>query len=766
MGRRWAKRRRPAPDDAPKVERAESQPLRGSATRDELIELIDQGKEAEALGLINRVWPKPGYGLQRLETLLELWPARAATELAKAPPEERDRPEVARALARRVLSLDDEVLDALEGIEAPWAEEVGLIRAASRAIGQGRDEEGREILRRVGLRSPFRQVRLFLRGLSAFYRGDDEEAARAWSRIDEDQIEAPLVRTLSLALDAPARPDNEGGKGGGSRLGSEILQAFGLGHVQPRLRLLEIYRLIASGRVNTALRAASRLGPDTAPHDFEGVRRDLASALLSSGLDISQVQIRLARALPPDEQDPDNARLMALVHEAENRWESAHELWMDVLLRMSRRKGVDEGYPTSWAIAAVIHHFGQIFQTMAQNDEDAHRSTSPFFSRRRYRSEYWETAYDQLNHALQIDFSNIKIWRTMIEVAGRLSDRREKARVLERFIKQFPDRPESLIAAAEEAAGRKAFDKGLRFARRAIELEPMSRPARTLEAALLRGKALKKLRGGDLKTARELLHQAAGVPHLPRSVSFETLAEAAAINLIQGEDEQARRFEREVLGTMGRPWSWSKHLLLALARLSQPPSRGRRRPQKMPHFALPPIDPPEETPTAEEVAEILSIDNESYASFEDELKSMLVRLINQAAERGGHLLRGPEDLLRALRWSREPEAKLRIAERGCEQAPKEPFFLIVRYETALELEHPPEAFATAEAELNKASDFLKQRLREVDNNFMELELSLEIRRYIRRCDHLRDRLRAHLRTKSGSTQKPKRKNGKQGDLPF
>ena len=72
---------------------------------------------------------------------------------------------------------------------------------ASALIEKGADEQAKEKLQAIGLKSPFLQWKLFLRGLSAYYQQDDERAIENWQRLDSTRWPFKLAAPLRFGID-------------------------------------------------------------------------------------------------------------------------------------------------------------------------------------------------------------------------------------------------------------------------------------------------------------------------------------------------------------------------------------------------------------------------------------------------------------------------------------------------------------------------------------------------------------------------------------
>src|SRR5690606_23514627 len=74
-------------------------------------------------------------------------------------------------------------------------------RAAFAHYEAGRDDAMLQALQGVGLRSPFLDWKLLLRGLSAYSRREDVRAVENWQRLDPHRLPARLAAPLRLAID-------------------------------------------------------------------------------------------------------------------------------------------------------------------------------------------------------------------------------------------------------------------------------------------------------------------------------------------------------------------------------------------------------------------------------------------------------------------------------------------------------------------------------------------------------------------------------------
>ena len=82
-----------------------------------------------------------------------------------------------------------------------------IVRAFAQ-VESRQDDNARETLQGISLRSPFLEWKYLLRGLQAFYQGQDARALENWQRLQPDRLPARLAAPLRILIDAriPACP--------------------------------------------------------------------------------------------------------------------------------------------------------------------------------------------------------------------------------------------------------------------------------------------------------------------------------------------------------------------------------------------------------------------------------------------------------------------------------------------------------------------------------------------------------------------------------
>src|SRR5262249_28189033 len=79
------------------------------------------------------------------------------------------------------------------------------VRLAFQQAEQGQDEPARATLQEIGLRSPFLEWKVLLRGLQAYYHSDDARALENWQRLAPDRVPARLAAPFRCQIDPAYR---------------------------------------------------------------------------------------------------------------------------------------------------------------------------------------------------------------------------------------------------------------------------------------------------------------------------------------------------------------------------------------------------------------------------------------------------------------------------------------------------------------------------------------------------------------------------------
>ncbi|MCB1000804.1 MAG: hypothetical protein KDB40_16030 [Acidimicrobiales bacterium] len=251
----------------------------------------------------------------------------------------------------------------------------------------------------------------------------------------------------------------------------------------------------------------------------------------------------------------------------------------------------------------------------------------------------------------------------------------------------------ALRRAAEACGDRKSWDKGLRYVRRAAELQPHDRELDALQARLLAGKARKKAKAGKDDAARALFAEARATPHLPSDVALDLAAQEAVFELRAGRVEAAEAVRDAALAVDPRPWLWLAYADLAYLQASGKTLRRLFFDPRFPYFLEATTTPP----TTEDFEAVLLLWQARRAKESRDM--VLRRVLDHAAVTATPTLSSARFVRLALEAVGSPEPCLALALQGLALDPTDVEFVIARYDMALVLKLPADAFATADDDL-------------------------------------------------------------------
>jgi tetratricopeptide (TPR) repeat protein len=229
----------------------------------------------------------------------------------------------------------------------------------------GRDEEAREALQGVGLRSPFLEWKLLLRGLQAYYQNDDARALENWQRLDAERLPARLAAPFRHAVDPGFRTAQPPATQAVLQQQFDRLQGSSL---LPQLRNLRA-ALANQESLAPAFRQAEALLPalrQEAPHLLPRLAACFYWAVLDGGPD-NIPRYQRVFGMPPD--DPNFNRLRALAYGRVPNPEQAHRHWHLYEQEIAAHPEVWVGSDAGLARGLIWNHMGEIAQHMPTEDQ-------------------------------------------------------------------------------------------------------------------------------------------------------------------------------------------------------------------------------------------------------------------------------------------------------------------------------------------------------------------------------------------------------------
>jgi tetratricopeptide (TPR) repeat protein len=379
------------------------------------------------------------------------------------------------------------------------------VREALAIYDAGDDAAARARIAAIGLKSPFLDWKLFVRGLVAIAGGDAVRALDNWSRLSADRLAGKIVAPLRSALDPTFRVAQ-------AAAAQATLQRRGdrlLGGLAPVLR--ELQRLLARTRLDDAFRHAKALMPALKREMLDAVERVadcFRAAIITRGEDEDIERYRRLFGAPAD--DPRLARLKALLHEERHLWPSAHAAW----------KQFDESVadnPT-WPAADRERARALVWCRMGHNAEQ--------FGNLRPRLEPGAEACYRRAAELGPDLAEPQ--ERLFEWLRRQGKTAAALSAGKRLVEQIPDHAAGLAAMADLFCEKGRSSEAVDYARRALAASPLDRPLRRKVAGVHCDRARSLAGAGKYAGAMKELAEAFRLTDGPREPGSTALAAVVA----------------------------------------------------------------------------------------------------------------------------------------------------------------------------------------------------------------------------------------------
>ncbi len=343
-----------------------------------------------------------------------------------------------------------------------------LVRAALEAVEAGRDEEASEKLRSVSRHSPFSDWRLFVRGLIAYYRGDNEAMAAAWDRLEPGRAAVQITKPLRALAESGSGKQSDFQSVDFLKAEKAVLGNAVLGD------LIELQRAVGAGKWKDTVAVLRRLRPALQRLDpalWSNVCSFLYRSLLLRGnaADLSQ----LKSWFDPPAIDPHWHRAKAMILEHEEGVLEADEHWRCYLNGLDQVLDIPPEQ-RSLARAMIGWHLGMLWVDEAISSQDDVFGTES----RAPDEDDLATAIDYLEPATKIAPDYAPAYRVLAEAYRHAGRRRNAVRTLERLLEQHPDDSDALLALADECRQQGDPLKARPFLERAANLKPLDREIR------------------------------------------------------------------------------------------------------------------------------------------------------------------------------------------------------------------------------------------------------------------------------------------------
>jgi tetratricopeptide (TPR) repeat protein len=467
-------------------------------------QLRSQGKSRDALGVLEAA--------QRLSDASPQWLGDVAAELALCGAAAQALALVDRlregnaggtpcAAARRVRGhvADVAVRDstARPSLTEALRGELGAILEAFRRTEIGDDEGARAQLQVIGLRSPFLEWKLFLRGLQAYYQGDDARALENWQRLDSERLPARLAAPLRFSIDAAfwsAQP-----------AATQAILQQQLENVHGSTLSAGLRELRAAMENKTTLGAAFRQAESLlpalrqqAPQLVSRLAKCMYWAVTNTGPE-DITRYRRVFGSPPD--DPDFHRLHALAHEKVGNREEAHHFWGLYEKDLATHPAILPDGQAGRARALVSLRMGQ--NAVAAQEEDEEPESFPYWDEPEPKRRRLQPSAEQcFGRAAELAPDLLEPCEALFRYHLEQEHWAKAEKAGRKLLERFPDHGPTLERLGDLVGGRGQTQEALRLLQAALHANPLDRHLRERLAAAHLNQARALACGGHVDEAR------------------------------------------------------------------------------------------------------------------------------------------------------------------------------------------------------------------------------------------------------------------------
>jgi tetratricopeptide (TPR) repeat protein len=523
---------------------------------------LGHGRDAQTV-LENAVNLDPGREWQEqvAEELAACGQVLRALELLRRFP---DSPAMPRVLAQAVdaaVSKGKSGRDLLP--EVLRAQFDAVVQAFAQAEA-GQDEACRTTLQAIGLQSPFLEWKVLLRGLLAYYQGDDVRALENWQRLNADRLPARLAAPLRFTIDGPYRTAQPPATQGRLQQQADRLQNSGL---VPSLRALQS-TLGQEGKLHQAFRQVESFLPalrQQAPHLVPRLAASFYWAIINVGgpEDIPRYQ----RVFPPPADDPKFSRLHALAYEHWQNLSEAHQCWREYEKEVAVNSQVWPGDQAQRVRALIWHHMG--INAASIPDKKEMEELPAFLRNHPDRPQPLEPSAEKcFEHSLELAPEQLETYEALFQLWQRKKKPAEAVKVGRRLLERFPEHVPTLEAMGDLRLKQQAFAEGLEFFQRALQANPLEKRLRDRVSHAHLLNARNHAEKGHFEEARAEYRAALALEEGKKSPTV--LCKWAACEFKAGSPEQAEDLLRQALEDPAKRLEVAFSMLIEAIRLKLP----------------------------------------------------------------------------------------------------------------------------------------------------------------------------------------------------
>jgi len=532
-------------------------------------------------------------------------------------------------------------------------------------LEQGQDEIVRELLQPIGLRSPYADWKLLLRGLLAYYHNDDLRACENWQRLDPARVPARLAAPFRAEIDpeyrnAQTQPAQKALQEQLQRLQSQPIDS----RIAPLAKALSNKDSLAS-----AMQIVEAILPELRVSAPQLVKR-LAACFYWGIRDTSSQDLHVyTRVFGRMDDDQEFNRLRAFALEQQDDWAGAHQAWADYEKEIAQNS---RNWPERQGLLARALIWQRMGDNAASLPNAKQRQQLPPFLRALsgLPEPLHPDAAACYTRALQLAPDLLEAHEGLFNYY--LNDENEAAALQAgmALLQQFPNHVETLEKLADLHLKKKRYAPALDLLQRALQHHPLDRQLRERLSDCQLSQAQYLAVQGQLDAARP--HYQSSLSYCEPTHQWSILCSWATCEIKAGNSSRAEELLAEVRakGTDNRLVSYA--LLVDATRLDLPnPIKTRYRKEFNTEIAKP-LTPAVALALVEYAARLVRLDVSYYGQ-----QTHTKKIVTQATQLDSMAYTEDQfrDLLTALyRLELPARTYKRLCRHGQETYPANPYF--------------------------------------------------------------------------------------------
>jgi len=349
------------------------------------------------------------------------------------------------------------------------AHKEAIVRAFAE-VHAGHDEQARAALQVIGLTSPFLEWKVLLRGLLAYYQGDDAKALENWQRLDPRRVPAQLAAPFRVGID-PAFHAAQSLEVRG-HLQEALDRVLGGGLVA---RLRTVQRHLADERqLPQAFRQVQQLLPrlqDGAPRLVPRLAACFFWAIVDHGYPEDLQRYLQVFAAPAE--DPELDRLEALALERRHQLADAHAAWQSYEQSLARRATALPPGHANGMRALVWRHMGENAGRMPDEKLRRRLQDLPFGDFDRLPRALKPNAETCFKRSLELAPDQVEAHDLLMR---HYLDARRPGKAIQagkQLLKKFPDHVPTLELIGDLCLKKENYPEAVDYFTRAVQANPL-----------------------------------------------------------------------------------------------------------------------------------------------------------------------------------------------------------------------------------------------------------------------------------------------------